>query len=157
MIDDELLKAFEACEIPRDEWRHRTHVRVAYLYLCRHQLPDAIDKMRAGVKRLNAANGVSDTPTTGYNETTTVAWMRLIHAVLCEQGPSQDSECFLTDQPYLGNRTLLRLFYSRDIWSAQDCKSTFVPPDLAPLPAPHKLSSVGYCPEDGRRGKLRDG
>ena len=35
----------------------------AYLYLRRHPLPDAIDKMCAGVKRFNAAKGVEDGPT----------------------------------------------------------------------------------------------
>ena len=36
MTDDEFLAAFEAAAIPRKDWTHEAHVRMAWLYLRTH-------------------------------------------------------------------------------------------------------------------------
>jgi hypothetical protein len=145
MHDHELLHRFETQAISRAEWTHRLHVRLAYLYLSQHSFEEALARIRTGIQKLNAANQVPEAPQafaastqTGYNETTTVAWAQLIHTTLVEQGPAATSDEFVDRHPHLLSRTLLRLFYSRAIWQEQDCKSRFVPPDLAPLPQPGK-------------------
>jgi hypothetical protein len=55
MTDDEFLAAFEACTL--QDFHHRDHVKVAYLYLRRHPLDDAIAKVRTGLQALAAAWG----------------------------------------------------------------------------------------------------
>jgi hypothetical protein len=139
MTDAELLLRFETQAIPRSEWTHRLHVRMAYLYLRQHSFEEALAKIRSGIQRLNAANRVPEEPQAGYNETLTVAWATLVHTTLVEQGPAETSDAFVDKQPQLLSSTLLRLFYSRAIWTEQDCKSKFVEPDLAPLPKPRVL------------------
>jgi hypothetical protein len=136
MTDDELVSAFERCTIDVDAWTHRMHLRIGYVYLRRHAFEVAVDKMRTGLRAYVSAKGVEDGPMKGYNETITVAWMHILHATICEQGAQETSDQFLDAQPQLDSSKVLRLFYSRDIWTARDCKHTFVPPDLAPLPAP---------------------
>jgi hypothetical protein len=136
MNDEQLLDAFENCRIAADGWTHGLHVRVAYIYLRRYSLSDAIDRMRTGLRAFVTAFKVEETSTTGYNETVTAAWMQIIHTLMREQGTLQNSERFLEEQPQLGSSKLLRLFYSKSIWDEQDCKGTFVAPDLAPLPVP---------------------
>ena len=42
MSDDEFLAQFENCTLPFDQWTHRAHVRVAYLYLRRHPFREAL-------------------------------------------------------------------------------------------------------------------
>jgi len=81
MNDDEFLTAFEACTL--DEFHHRDHIKVAYLYLRRYPLDDAIAKVRAGLQALAAAWGapVNDLEK-GYHETMTQAWVRLVHLTL---------------------------------------------------------------------------
>ncbi|MDB5322510.1 MAG: hypothetical protein JWN40_4141, partial [Phycisphaerales bacterium] len=78
--DDQLLQAFESLTLPFDQWTHRAHVKVAFTYLSRHPFPQALAKMRAGVQAYNARHNVPDTPTSGYNETTTHAFLHLIAA-----------------------------------------------------------------------------
>jgi hypothetical protein len=34
--DDEFIEKFEACALPFDQWHHRAHVKLAYVYLLRH-------------------------------------------------------------------------------------------------------------------------
>lgn len=136
MNDAELIARFETQSISRTEWTHRLHVRMAYLYLREHPFAEALERIRRGIQRLNAANQVPEAPLAGYNETMTVAWATLVYSTLIEQGPAATSDEFVDRQPHLLCSTLLRLFYSRAIWTEKDCKTTFVEPDLAPLPKP---------------------
>ena len=53
MNDEEFLTAFEACTL--EGFHHRDHIKVTYLYLCRHPLDEAIVKIRAGLQALAAA------------------------------------------------------------------------------------------------------
>ena len=69
MDDASFLSQFEQRTLPFDQWTHRAHVKVAYLYLSKHPLPEALDRMRTGILAYNAANDVPQTDTVGYNET----------------------------------------------------------------------------------------
>lgn len=137
MDDAEFLRHFEDRTLPFAEWTHRAHVKVAYLYLRRHPFPGALHRMRAGIKAYNAANNVPEGPTSGYNETTTVAFMHLVAATLAAyEGamPTTDADNFCDTHPQLMTRNVLRLFYSPARRTHPNAKTMFVEPDLAPLP-----------------------
>jgi hypothetical protein len=144
MNDADLINRFESQAISRSDWTHRLHVRMAYLYLRVHPFEEALIRIRTGIQKLNAANQVPEGPQGGYNETLTVAWAHLIHTLIIEQGPAATSDEFVDAQPLLLCSQLLRLFYSRAIWTEQDCKTRFVPPDLAPLPRPRRGSAATF-------------
>src|SRR4051812_47282050 len=72
MTDTDFLAAFETRSLPFAQWTHRAHVKVAFLYLRGLPLAAALDKIRARIRAYNAANAVPESPTSGYNETTTV-------------------------------------------------------------------------------------
>jgi hypothetical protein len=80
--DEALIQQIESCKLPFEQWDHRTHVKVAFLYLRAHDFDTALHKMRTGVQAYNAANQVPEGPLQGYNETTTHAFLRLIHSAL---------------------------------------------------------------------------
>src|SRR5687767_5918504 len=42
--DEQLLCQFENCSLPKNQWTHTAHVRVAYLYLRRQNPDDVINK-----------------------------------------------------------------------------------------------------------------
>ena len=136
MNDDEHLSRFEDQSLPREVWHHRAHLKVAYLYLTRFPFEEALRKMRAGVKAYNAANGIADTPTGGYHETMTQAWLQLVHTTLCQFGPADSADAFFDAQTQLNEKRVLRLFYSRDRMMSAEAKAAFLAPDLAPLPRP---------------------
>ena len=138
MLDDELINQFESCTLPFDQWTHRAHIKVAYLYVRDYPLDEAIKKMRCGIKAFNATNKVPEGPTTGYNETTTVAFMHLIAAVNTAYSstfPTPDADSFCDTHPQLLCKHILRLFYSPERRSDPNSKIEFVEPDLCPLPA----------------------
>jgi hypothetical protein len=134
MTDDELLQQFEHCTFPFDEWIHRAHVKVAYLYLTHHPFELALEKMRSGIRAFNAANKVPDELTRGYHETMTAAWLRIIHATIQIYGPASSADEFVDGQPQLREKKNLRLFYSPDLIMSPLAKREFVEPDLTPLP-----------------------
>ena len=74
MTDAEFLAAFEACTIPRADWTHEAHVRMAWLYLSRLPFPSALQNARTGIARYNRSLG----NTSGYHDTVTVAAVRVI-------------------------------------------------------------------------------
>jgi len=131
MTDDEFLAAFEACRL--DEFHHRDHVKVAYLYLRRHSLDEAIAKVRAGLQALAAAWKAPDDLQRGYHETMTQAWVRLVHLTLSEYGAAESAEAFCEQQPQLMQKTHLQLFYSPERLTTWEAKREFVEPDLAPF------------------------
>jgi hypothetical protein len=137
-VDDrELLVQFESLTLPFAQWTHRAHVKVAFCYLREHGFDAALEELRRNIQAYNAANGVPDTPTSGYNETTTHAFLHLIHATMRAYGdvvPAPDAETFCDAHPQLQNRCVLRLFYSPARRMHADAKTRFVEPDLAPLP-----------------------
>lgn len=136
MDDDAWVARFEACEIPLEEWNHRAHLRVAWTYLRRHGLEEATKRMRAGILRFNASKGVPDGLDQGYHETLTVAWLRILDAMMRVNGPEADAAAFFEKHTQLHSKALLRLFYSRDRFLTREAKQRFVEPDLAPLPRP---------------------
>src|SRR4051812_23067670 len=137
MTDDELLRAFEELTLPLEQWTHRAHVKVAFTYLRRHPFDEALRRMRDGVKAYNTRHGVPEGPTSGYNETTTHAFLHLIAATLHAYGqthPTPDADAFCDTHPQLMTRHALRLFYSPQRRMHALAKTQFVEPDLAPLP-----------------------
>lgn len=137
MDDTELKRQFEDLSLPFEQWTHRAHIRIAYCYLCEYAFPEALDRLRSAIQAYNMAHNVPEGPTRGYNETTTVAFLRLIDSTMRAYGhlmPTRDSNAFCETHPHLLQKEILRLFYSPQRRLHPDAKATFVEPDLAMLP-----------------------
>lgn len=132
--DEEFLRSFEDCTLPFAEWRHRAHLKVAYLYLQRVPLDEALMKVRESIKRYNAATNTPETLERGYHETITVAWMRLVHFALCERGPAMTAEKFLDREGEFLSKEALLKFYTRERLISWRAKAEFVAPDRAAFP-----------------------
>lgn len=129
MTDDEFLLAFETCAVARPEWTHEAHVRMARLYLTRLPFPEALDRVRRGIQKLNAKIGSPD----GYHETITVAFVRIIADRII---PGEDYRAFRDRNLDLFDRTLPALlrYYTKDRLGSTEARKTFIAPDGEPLP-----------------------
>ena len=139
MSDEEFLTQFENCTLEHKEWTHRAHVKIAFIYLKRFPFDDALLRIRKGIKAYNASRHVEEGPTSGYNETTTVAFVHLIAATDRAYGmamPTTTSDEFCDTHPHLMSAKILRLFYSPEQRMKPEAKTAFLPPDLTPFP-PH--------------------
>jgi hypothetical protein len=140
--DQELLEAFEDGSLPHEQWTHRCHVKVAYLYLRRFSYEQALVRIRNGIQEYNAAKSIIEGPSSGYNETMTQAFARLIAATIDTYEPvmpTSTADEFCDAHPQLMTRHVLRLFYSPAIRANRAAKTEFVEPDLATLPMPSKI------------------
>jgi len=138
MDDETLLQRFEQCQIAPDDWGHREHIKVAYLYLRSMPLDAAIDRMRLGLKALQAAFQVPDAIDRGYHETMTQVWMRLVDFTIKQFGPAPCADMFYQSHPQLWQSKVLRFFYSADQLLSAEAKAAFLPPDLAPFPVANR-------------------
>ena len=132
--DDALYVAFVETSLPFSEWTHIAHLRVAYVHLDRFSFNEALCRMRKRIKAYNRAHNVPTTPTDGYHETITVAYM--------SSDPHLDSLGFLACHSVLAGRRLLERHYSRELLFSASARKSFVAPDRRPLPAvPQEESS----------------
>jgi hypothetical protein len=130
MTDAEFLHAFETATLPRPEWTHAAHLRMAYLYLRRLPISDALPIICTGIRRYNEAQGNF----TGYNECVTVAFSRLVASRLAARS-APTFEDFRRDNSDLfadGVRVLLR-YYGYPVWKDPESREKFLEPEREPL------------------------
>src|SRR5436190_4665817 len=132
--DEAFLRAFEDCTLPFAEWRHRAHLKVAYLYLRELPFGEALTKVRKNIQRYNAATNTPEALERGYHETITVSWMRLVHFALGERGPAAGADEFVEREAQFLPKDGLLKFYSREHLISWRAKSEFVEPDIALFP-----------------------
>lgn len=137
MDDATLVERFEDASIPMDRWDHRAHVRVAFAYLSTRRHDQALARLRVHLRALVASFGIKEGPTRGFHETLTVAWLRVVGSAMRAYGPYANSAALLDEHPYLLDKRLMRLFYSRERIMAPEAKARFVESDLAGLPPAH--------------------
>ena len=132
MTDTEFLEAFEGCSLPEEQWTHAAHVRMAWLYLQRMPLSEAIPVVRDGIKRYNA----SLKKLLAYHETITQVFLQLISRRIQHSGGHQSFADFCNENPDLLDRNMnaLLIYYRKETLFSQAARDGFVEPDLAILP-----------------------
>ena len=128
--DEDFLRAFEDLSFPADQFHHREHIRVAWLYLKSSDATRAAERMCSGILRFANHHGA----TQKYHHTLTMAWMRLVAAALVETPEGHSFAHFLSDHPELADKNLLSKYYSKEILQTRAARERWVGPDLQPLP-----------------------
>jgi hypothetical protein len=130
-----LVARFEDASLPASAWTHRAHLTVALWYAHHHPPMEALDRMRAGILRLNAAHGVPTTPAGGYHETITRFYMHVITHYLQEHGAAGDwADRANRLVEHLGSRELPLRHYSEARLTSASARAAWVEPDLLRLP-----------------------
>ena len=130
-----VVRGFEECTLPFDQWTHAAHLTVGCWFLARYPRDEATERIRAGIRRYNLANGVAQTPTRGYHETITRFFIWAIARHIAAQPPGT-SLLALTNALLAGPCADPRFpldYYSRDRLMSWEARTTWVEPDLRPL------------------------
>lgn len=127
MTDEELMRAFEAGQVPAGGFHHAQHVRVAWNYLRAHPLPEALGRFCTGLRHFAQAQGATNL----YHETITVAYMLLINERWAEGDRSMSWEAFAAAHPDLlaWKPSLLDRFYTPGTLASGRARRVFVMPD----------------------------
>jgi hypothetical protein len=129
---DEFLAAFEARTLPKERWTHGAHLLTGACYV--HTLGEApaIDKMRLCVSRYNESVGGVNSDTSGYHETITIAWIKLLSALLRDTGPAPRAEfAALAVSRFEADKGILRRYYDFNLVTSVEARRNWVPPTLA--------------------------
>ena len=130
----ELLRRFKDCTLPREEWTHAAHLTVALWHLLQFDWPEAVARVRRGIKRYNAAHGVRATPTGGYHETLTLFWLRAVRSFLEAERNEARALVHLANELAATHDTGLPLrHYTRELLFSPEARAGWVEPDLKPI------------------------
>jgi hypothetical protein len=127
MGDDEFIAHFEAGTLPESRFHHADHVRLAWLYMQRFGLLEALARFAEGLKRLAAQYGKANR----YHETITWAYFFLIHERLALASDPHSWQQFAQDNPDLlawPNHILAR-YYRRETLLSDLARRVFILPE----------------------------
>ncbi|HEV7889272.1 MAG TPA: hypothetical protein VGP08_01465, partial [Pyrinomonadaceae bacterium] len=129
-----LLRRFDDCTLPRDEWTHAAHLTVALWHLLEYDWAEAVSRVRLGIQRYNGAHGIRTTPTGGYHETLTLFWMRRVSAFL-EDGRNEARSlvALANDLSAALDSRLPFEYYTRERLFSSEARASWVEPDLKSL------------------------
>ena len=125
-----LVAAFESGQLPAAEFKHTAHIAVGLAYLAEAPLAEATERMRQSLGRFLQHHNE-----TGYHETLTVFWMKLLGHLAAVR----HSELPLWKQinaviASYGGRWPVEAHYSGDVIASADARERWIEPDLVPLP-----------------------
>jgi hypothetical protein len=122
---EDLARRFARCELTAAEWTHQAHLAVGAWYLSRYPAAEAGLLMREGIRSLNLSLGGQNTDTSGFHETLTEFWLRVISLRL---GAGQKLEEILQLPS-----NYWRDFYSVDLPKSRPARLHWLEPDLKPI------------------------
>lgn len=127
MTERELCDRFLDTTLPADQFHHRQHVHIAWLFVLQHGMPAALGEFSEAIRRFAVAKGAHGL----YHETITWAFLLIIAERQAREPHStwpafaSANQDLLTWQPSVLNR-----YYSKALLSSDLAKRTFLMPDL---------------------------
>lgn len=127
MTDTDFIRSFEDGTLPADAFHHRDHVRLAWLYLRRLPVLDALTRFSEGLRRFASRNGHPSL----YHETITWAYLFLIHQCMAGAEPDETWEEFAARNPDLltWKPSVLDAYYREETLGSELARRVFVMPD----------------------------
>ncbi|MEG3906805.1 hypothetical protein QT979_04660 [Microcoleus sp. w2-18bC1] len=136
---DSLIHAFQEGNLSRSQWTHEAHLTVALWYLCYDSEQEVINAIRNGIKRFNSVQGIETTKNSGYHETLTLFWVRIIRRYLADESQNR-SIVYLANgliakyadslRDSSASRNLPFRYYTRDRLMSWEARNSWVEPDL---------------------------
>ena len=130
MDDGEFLRLFHDGNLSGEEFRHRGHLRLAWLVPFKHSRIEAESMVAREIRRFAVANGASNR----YHDTLTRFWVHVVgHAI--ENAPEVRSIDDLTARfPYLLDKSLPYRHRRAETFNSDRARAGWVEPDLVPVP-----------------------
>lgn len=131
---ENLISAFESCTLPRERWSHQAHLTVGLWYLVRHERGEATKLIRRNIQKYNRAHGIVTTKTSGYHETITLFFIRVVSKYLCEASANNSIVELLNGLiDSYGDKNLPLAYYSKERLMSCEARTRWLEPDLKSL------------------------
>jgi hypothetical protein len=115
--DEQFLAAFETGLIANQSFRHRDHLRLAWLQIRQLGFERASDKVAGGIQHFAARHGKADR----YNDTMTRFWLRAV-GIGIRRHPMLSFEQLLEAEPHLLQKDLPFLHWSRERMGSEEAR-----------------------------------
>ncbi|MFY9906509.1 MAG: hypothetical protein WBD45_13015 [Terriglobales bacterium] len=127
LTGDELIAQFEDGATPAATFHHADHVRLAFEYLCRYSVLEALQRFSEALQRFAAAQGKAQL----YHETITWAYLLLIRERIARAGGEPNWLEFAERNADLlvGKGGVLATLYRQETLDSDFARQTFVLPD----------------------------
>jgi|SRR5579862_4226010 len=127
MNDSEWMQAFESGALSVASFHHADHVKMAFLYLQKYSVLEALGRFSSAITRFAAANGKPDL----YNETITWAFLLLIRDRIARVGsPKTWAEFSNANGDLLRwDDNILKKYYRPETLNSALAKRVFLWPD----------------------------
>jgi hypothetical protein len=127
---DRFSAGFENGTLPGAEFTHAAHDALCCIHLYRDDAETALDHLRGAIPRFNLSAGGQNTDTSGYHETLTVFWVRVLAAFHAREKWNSRLRFVLEGIAEFGGRSKLHTeYYSYDVVQSKEARRIWVPPD----------------------------
>lgn len=122
---------FESARIAPEDFDHRAHVRLAYVYLVEQDDDMAARSLRAALHSFLAHHGIDPSK---YHETMTRAWLLAVRHFMASGPATSSADEFIAAHPVLLDSKIMLTHYSVDLLFSERARNEFVEPDLEAIP-----------------------
>lgn len=129
--DRRFLESFEAFELDAANFRHREHLRIAYILLSTHDIESARIRLKAALLGYLSHIGAGEEK---YHETLTTAWLLAVSHFMQLSAPSSCFDDFIELNDKLLDSSIMLTHYSRKLLQTTRARAVFMAPDLDPIP-----------------------
>jgi hypothetical protein len=130
MDDREFLRLFHEGLLPGEEFRHRGHLRLAWLVLSRHRRDEAESIVAREIQQFAVANGASGK----YHDTLTRFWVRLVGHAIENATNVWSIDELLAKFPFLLDKSLPYRHWRGETFNSDQARAGWIEPDLLPVP-----------------------
>ena len=130
MDDNDFLTRFHNSSLASSEFKHRGHLRLAFLILKHHSTEESARILSREIQRFAASQGSPGR----YHETLTRFWVRLVSHAMSLAPEAKGIDELIARFPLLLEKDLPYRHWTRSTFDSQHARAGWVPPDLSPLP-----------------------
>ncbi|MBO0330010.1 hypothetical protein [[Muricauda] lutisoli] len=130
MNNADFIRAFEKGKFPPQQFNHKAHIKLAWIYLEMFDEQTAISKTCEAIKNFDRIHGNG----TKYHTTLTVAAVKVVHHFRQKSNAATFDE-FVAENPRLitSFKELLFQHYGKSVLADPKAKTAYLEPDLLPF------------------------
>lgn len=127
MTDEEFFEKFEDATLSVEIFDHKHHVKMAWIYLKKYSLAEALERFSNALRKFAKANGAENI----YHETITFAFLTIINERMKTSETMQNWDNFERANPDIFDwkKNILKKYYREETLKSDFAKKNFVFPD----------------------------
>jgi hypothetical protein len=125
-----LVEQFNSCGLPKASWTHEAHILVAFWHVSKYDEAEALIRVRQAIRDYNTAVGTVNGDTSGYHETLTVFWLKIVRHFFKEKefrSVVDAANAFV--EAGKADKTLPLQFYSNERLFSVEARNNWIEPD----------------------------